>query len=217
MRKIDKTRILSTVYKKWEEELEASQTPHPEYTSSKHKHYQDIVMNLFHCQGGLCAYTEKFLCTPDFYEDKHWKSGKYCSPKPETNGQLDHFDESLKFKTSNPTGTKSWLWDNFFMIDSDTNIKKRDKPVDDILKPDRAGYDPFELLEYNDKMHVYIANTDLSEATQERINNMIDILGINHSSIKTRRKHTITQYKKSKEFDMSFAILEFPTAIEMAT
>jgi len=44
MRKLDKTKILSTVYKNWETLL--IQGEHPVYSSSK-KFYIDIVMNLF--------------------------------------------------------------------------------------------------------------------------------------------------------------------------
>lgn len=55
MRKIDKSKILSTVYKNWEENLEINNQNHPAYDSnaSKFRFYKDIVMNLFHVQGGL--------------------------------------------------------------------------------------------------------------------------------------------------------------------
>ena len=45
MRKIDKSKILSTVYKKWEEALENNQEDHPQY-ESKHRFYTDVIMCL---------------------------------------------------------------------------------------------------------------------------------------------------------------------------
>jgi len=61
MKNIDKSVILSTAYKEWEENLEAKQLPHPAYNSSQGQFYRDIIMNLYHCQNGLCAYTERTL------------------------------------------------------------------------------------------------------------------------------------------------------------
>ena len=49
MKKIDKTNILSTKYKDWEEGLES----HPVYNSSNNKYYKDIVMNLLYVQKGF--------------------------------------------------------------------------------------------------------------------------------------------------------------------
>ena len=50
MRKIDKSTVLSTKYKEWEEDLEVDK--HPKYDSSKNKYYHDIKMSLLHCQNG---------------------------------------------------------------------------------------------------------------------------------------------------------------------
>ncbi len=75
MRKLDKTQILSEIYKKWEEDLEDNNKQHPKYTDSKFrkKFYLDIVMNLFYIQNGLCAYTEQELCDEKFFKKENWQ------------------------------------------------------------------------------------------------------------------------------------------------
>ena len=195
MRKIDKTHIISTKYKEWEESLGQI---HPKYNSSDNKYYYDVVMNLFYCQRGVCAYTEELLCHDDLYDKPQWKNGKYPKEKPEFHGALDHFDPELK-------QTSAWAWDNFFMVQKDINDKhKRDKEVDDILRPDRDGYNPFELLEYDEFSHVFIANTSLEVSIQQRINKMIETLGINHSTSKTKRKkHCNALVEKINDFGIS--------------
>ena len=75
MRKIDKTKILSTEYKKWEEHFEKNNEPHSKYNSIDNKYYNDVVMNLLFCQKGLCAYTEIELCSPDVINEQNWKNG----------------------------------------------------------------------------------------------------------------------------------------------
>jgi hypothetical protein len=125
MRKIDKTCHLSTTYFKWQKELLAGK--HPPYDSSNNKYYTDVITLLLHCQKGLCAYTEQYLCQPQCYEDGHWKDGCYKSDKPEFKGQLEHFNPELK-------KTDAWQWDNFFLADTDVNTKvKGQKKVDSIL------------------------------------------------------------------------------------
>lgn len=194
MQKIDKTRILSTAYKHWEESMADN---HSRYTSSNSPYYYDVVMSLFTCQKGVCAYTERLLCDEQMYDSKNWIEGKYKKVKPEFSGALDHFD-SLKKETL------GWLWDNFFMVDKDVNDKhKRNKPVDDILKPDLPWYDPFTLLEYDTQLHVFIANTTLEEPIQARINNMIEVLGINLSWVVKLRKSHLTKIFPKIEFEIS--------------
>ena len=145
-------------------------------------------MNLFHCQNGLCAYTERRLCPKEYYEVSKWKDGKYLSPPiPQINGQLEHFDESLKSKKADEQGRKDWLWDNFFMVHSDTNTKKGAKSVDVILKPDSPDYDPFKLLAYSPETHLYFAHPDLEKSIQKRVNNMILILGINFGAVQDQQ------------------------------
>jgi hypothetical protein len=209
MRKIDKTTILSTAYKNWEELLEA----HPKYDSSKNKYYYDVVMNLFHCQQGLCAYTEQLLCISDFYDVQHWQDGIYQKPSNwSVKGQLEHFDSTKKKE-------KGWLWDNFFMADTDVNTKiKRSNPVDEILKFDSPDYDEFQLLEYNSMEHIFIANTALDEDSQERINEMLFTLGVNHEPVRTVREKYIESEIRSVLYQIntweSLNIYQFPTAFE---
>lgn len=194
MQKIDKTRILSTAYKHWEESMADN---HSRYTSSNSPYYYDVVMSLLACQKGVCAYTERLLCDEQMYDSKNWLEGKYQKAKPEFSGALDHFDPHKK-------ETLGWLWDNFFMVDKDVNDKhKRNKPVDDILKPDLPWYDPFTLLEYDTQLHVFIANTTLEEPIQARINNMIEVLGINLSWVVKLRKSHLTKIFPKIEFEIS--------------
>ena len=194
MQKIDKTFILSSEYKQWEESMRETHTP---YNSSNNKYYYDVVMNLLHCQKGVCAYTKMSLCDEKYYKEEYWKDGKYIISKPEFMGALDHFNPALK-------KGKGWLWDNLFVVQKDINDKaKRNRPVDDILKPDSVMYDPFSLLEYDEKVHVFIANTDLEESLQVRINDMIEILGINLSWVVKLRKSHLTKIFPKIEFEIS--------------
>lgn len=210
MKRIDKSVILSTAYKKWEENLEAHQCPHPAYNSSKGMFYHDIIMNLYHCQNGLCAYTERTLVLTGL-ENHCWnQEGRYSADLPSHFGELEHFDESLK-------SNKGWLWDNLFMVDGKINRKKSSREINNILKPDLPEYDPFALLSYDHEKHIFFANTqniDLTEEDIKSINDMIDILGINY--IKDWRRKEITSRIKAIEFDLEPAPLtEYPTAFEM--
>ena len=96
MRKIDKSTILSKVYKAWEQDLENKQKHHPAYNSSKFSFYKDIVMNLYYCQNGLCAYTEKAILLSGLEAENWSEEGKYEGEIPSHYGELEHFDESLK-------------------------------------------------------------------------------------------------------------------------
>src|ERR1700733_6423585 len=108
MRRIVKDCNLSTKYSEWQRQLEADGKDHEPY-SSRHKFYLDVVMNLYHCQGGLCAYTEMLLCAKDLYAVGRWLDGVYARGPgkggPQVFGELDHFDSSLK-------KSKGWLWTN---------------------------------------------------------------------------------------------------------
>ena len=222
MRKINKTCNLSTVYRTWEEGLENTGTNHPKYTNSttRNSHYQDIKMQLYNCQGGLCAYTEMRLCPKKYYDSTNWENGKYVTAleKGIGRGQLDHFDESLKSKKNDVNGIKDWLWDNFFMVDSDVNtVVKRALPVDPILKPDNPDYDPFVLMDYDVDTHIFIPNSDLDEATQKIIKSSIEALGIN-TVYSQRRNYIMKEMQlislEEKSFD-EIEIDEFPTSFEM--
>jgi hypothetical protein len=217
MKKLNKQCHLSSCYRNWEQTFEQQDLDHPPYSSSSGEYYYDIVMNLFHCQCGLCAYTEMRLCSTDVYDEANWKGGRYINcnhpERPAFFGQLDHFDSRLK-------GNKGWLWDNFFMVETNINTKvKRSRSVDPILKPDNPDYDPYERLEYNERLHVFIANVKLPSADQVNINNIILALGINYDPVLDRRRKFINILLKEIEFGIStwdsVVVDEFPTAFEM--
>lgn len=219
MRKINKTCDNSTDYKTWEEDLELHETLHPKYNSSKGKYYWDIVMQLFKCQKGLCAYTEQELCDEELFRDDLWEDGCYKNPPAEDNrfGQLEHFDESLKSKKGDEFGRKDWLWKNLFMVHSDINRRKGTQQVDEILKPDTVDYAPFRLLEYDPEIHVFIPNQNLSSEISERVQQMIVILRINNVSAIRRKflmKHFV--FARTQPVPLGQIIPEqFPTSFEM--
>ena len=215
MKKIEKKCNLSSVYKEWEEQFEKNKFNHPTYNSSKNEFYWDVVMNLFHCQEGLCAYTEMRICNKKYLDDKIWVSGKYNlkAGKPEIAGQLEHFDRSLK-------PNKGWLWDNLFMVETNVNTKvKLISEVDVLHKPDSKGYDEFNLLEYNSKMNIFIANTSLNKVKQNRINKMIITLGLNFDPVKEQRRIYLEDKLKMIELKVedweTINIEQFPTAFKM--
>ncbi|MFN0034860.1 MAG: hypothetical protein ACKVUS_07335 [Saprospiraceae bacterium] len=216
MRKIDKTIILSTAYKEWEEDLENRDVPHPAYNSSQNKFYTDVVMNLLYCQQGLCAYTEVQLCPAKYLTPEYWENGRY-KPKNHlkpNDGSLEHFDEKLKHKPSDPASQqKDWLWSNFFVIHTDRNTQKNTKPIDYILKPDEVGYDPFALFDYSNEEHEFLPKNDgsLDDETRQRIRGMLDTLGINFPNLVDRRRHTINY---ALGFGLDHLENQFPTAFE---
>lgn len=221
MKKINKKQQLSTVYKKWENDLEEKNTDHPKYISSKGEYYIDIVMDLLRCQNGLCAYTEVQLCPIEFLTDNKWVKGRYKEniDGKVHNGQLEHFDESLKWKEKSEKTTtdnnvihqkKDWLWSNFFMVDSDTNNRKSTKAVDYIVKPDLDNYDPFILFDYSLITHMFTPNTDLTKTEQNRIRAMIEVLGINFSNVVDKRRQVLT---RTVNYPL-ISEIQFPTAVE---
>jgi hypothetical protein len=196
MRKINKSKILSTVYKKWEEALENNQEDHPQYEST-HRFYTDVMMNLYHIQDGLCAYTEKkILANEHAYTQENWVAGRCKIVKPNHLGQLEHFDPKLKTQ-------QAWLWDNLFMVLNEVNHRKSDKDTDPILKADLPNYDPYELLDYDFEKHIFFANVKsgkLNQSEIDRINNMIDVLGLNF--VKDWRKPYVSKRIKALELGM---------------
>ncbi|MEZ4888686.1 MAG: hypothetical protein R3E32_28430 [Chitinophagales bacterium] len=219
MRKIDKKCSLSIRYKKWEEGLEAKNKKHPKIDTST-KRYADVVMQLFHCQDGLCAYTERRLCDSIHYEATKWKEGKYASSRPKRGieGDLEHFDEKLKAKKKDKEGIKDWLWDNLFVVHPHINQNvKGSKSIDKILKPDREDYDPFELLDYDEEEHVYRPKKTLSKEDFQRVETMIETLGINHF-YNIRRDYLAEKLdfiQRGINSWEDFLIDRFPTAFEM--
>jgi len=209
MRNIDKTKILSSQYKKWEEEFAKRHQKHDDYNSSQNIYYIDVVMNLLHVQMGLCAYTERRLCKLDLLDEKNWMSGKYSNRHPEIFGQLDHFNPKLKKENG-------WLWDNFFFIDTDINTKVKGKmDVDTILKPDTKEYNVEKLMEYDQESHLFIPQSDLDDKMQARIKNMILKLGINFDAVVDARKEYLEDKLAQKRFGFDVTINQYPTAFQM--
>jgi hypothetical protein len=210
MRKIDKSVILSTKYREWLEELNKSNKPHP---SSSDTYYCDVVMNLLYCQKGVCAYTEKFLCGRDLLTVEHWQDGKYVKNSresmPEKMGELEHFDPSLKEK-------KYWEWDNLFVILEAVNLRKSNKEVYEILKPDSRDYDPFKLLAYDYETHRFVVNPDIKDPDQiYRVTAMIKTLGLNFGSVKSEREEFFGEVRFDRGYSLPSRIYQFFTAYEM--
>jgi hypothetical protein len=210
MQKIDKTNRLSANYEKWEKDLEDNNKPHDKYTSSNHRFYYDIVMNLLYCQNGLCAYTEVSLCDEDEYKATNWINGAYHKTWRDApyDGQLEHFDESLKSKKNDEQGKKDWLWDNLFMVETNVNLKKSTHKVNSIFKPDQPDYSPDKYLTYSKVLHKFLPKDDLSESLKQEVNAMLVILGINRRNIVKRRAKALQSY-----FEYGCPYDEFPTAI----
>ena len=214
MKKIDKSKILATVYKEWLDKLTNDGVDHPGYNSSKGEFYLDIVANLLWIQDGLCAYSEQFLFDQNELSAENWEEGRYGKGKFEFYGHLEHYDETLKTK-------KGWLWSNLFVVQADINNKKGAKPVMYALKPDLDDYDPFYLLEYNFKEHKFIPNSEREFDLQERILKDVNTLGLNFQPLAQERKEVLNFLieevrLKNKTLDEARKSLrEYFTAFEM--
>jgi len=210
MRKIDKSTILSTQYKEWEEGLEPNK--HPAYNSSNNKYYHDIKMSLLYCQKGLCAYTEQLLCPNSYIDIANWDEEKYIKAltsedKNAIQGDLEHFDESLKPKNA-------WLWDNLFIVATHNNCRiKGRKPVKSILKPDSKDYDPYKYLTFDSEEGIFGANGALSETDREDVEYMIKTLGLN--CIADDRKRQIKQWLDMRDMGMHVEAYRYITAWNM--
>jgi len=207
MRKIDKTKILSTQYKKWVDRLNRDKVEHPK----KRTYYNDVMMNLLHCQKGVCAYTEMIICNPELLAEENWKNGRYKSKKVDRLGSLEHFDPRLK-------KDKYWEWDNLFAISLDINVKKGAQEVDDILKPDSPQYDPFKLLEYNERTHLFVPHRDIEDMDlRERIKRMLKVLQVNQNTVCYHRKTFFYRIAWQDEVNIEPEINCFFTAYQMVT
>ncbi|MFY7911456.1 MAG: hypothetical protein ACOVO2_17970 [Emticicia sp.] len=212
MQKIDKNydEILSTKYKSWVDNLEKQGQKHPESRT----YYDDVVMDLYRCQRGVCAYTEMFICPSSLYHKTNWKEGKYeISDEAEFKrtdhfGDLEHFNPDLK-------SNQYWLWDNFFMIHSKINGLKSNKAIVSYLKPDLADYSPEKYFEYDDVTHRFIPNTDIEdEIKRSEIQRMIDeILFLNHGVVRNERESFINEIKQKIKFGSTYKIDRFFTAV----
>jgi hypothetical protein len=207
MRKIDKTRILSTEYKKWVDELNCKEEKHP---SESKRFKKDVMMNLLHCQKGVCAYTEMFLCDFNLITEDNWENGRYRLRKPQRFGELEHFDPKLK-------KNKFWEWENLFVVHADINRLKGVQEVDDILKPDSPVYDPMVLLKYDIDFHVFYPHPSIKNKTiRERIRRMIKILQINYGPVRSKRRKFLKMVFELREFAQTVEVGCFFTAYQMA-
>lgn len=213
MQKIDKNynNILSTKYKKWVDDLEKNNKKHPESRT----YYDDIVMELYRCQKGVCAYTERFICPPSLYQSDNWIDGN-CKISSENEfkrvdhaGQLEHFDHHLK-------DNQYWLWDNLFMIDSTINSRKSSKDIVYYLKPDSEGYSPEKYFDYDEETHRFIPNTDLDIEKKTEIKDMIDnVFYLNHGVILNDRRDFIKEFRTKINNKSDYKFDRFFTATKM--
>jgi hypothetical protein len=208
MQKIDKSQILSTNYKTWHNSLGDN---HPTYNSSNNKYYNEIKMCLLHCQKGLCAYTEEMLCDEKYFDISNWQNGKYTPltqiQKNEIQGDLEHFDESLKTQ-------KAWLWDNLFIVDTYINCRvKHTKAIKNILKPDSSTYDPYKYLDFNYETGVFFPNINLTQQEKDDVAYMIEVLGIN--CFFSQRKKQLQEWKDRIDVGLNVQPYRFITAWNM--
>lgn len=211
MRKIDKNydQILSIKYKTWVDTLEINGTKHP----LSRTYYDDVAMELYKCQKGVCAYTERWICPTQLYDCKLWVDGKYTSlhndeyQRVDHAGEMDHFDPQLK-------ENQYWLWSNLFMIDATINSRKGNQPVITYLKPDLDDYSPEKYFEYDEDTHRFVPHTDLDKEKRADIQYMIDhVLLLNHGVIRNDRRDFINEVKQKKKNNSTIKIDRFFTAL----
>ena len=122
-------------------------------------------------------------------------------------GDLDHFDESLKTD-------KAWSWDNFFVVATHVNCRiKGSQSVDSILKPDDINYDPNKYLAFDFEAGVFIAKITLSAKIKTKVVDMIEILGIN--CVAPQRKKYLQLLKTKQELLGNVTTNEYSTAWSM--
>lgn len=202
--------IFSKRYQAWVDKLELESKKHPDSRT----YYDDIVMDLYRCQKGVCAYTEMFICPPNLYSEPNWVDGKYIISEPEEYkrtdhlGELEHFNPALK-------SNQYWLWSNFFMIHSTINGLKSNKPVLDFLKPDLDDYQPEKHFDYDESTHRFIPNTEIEdENIRLQIQKMIDeVLFLNHGVVRLERENFIKSIKQKIEFKSEYKVDRFFTSV----
>jgi hypothetical protein len=210
MRKIDKTKIISTRYHTWLGKVNAKGAIHNKnYTY----YYDDVVMNLYNCQEGVCAYTEMHICIPELYKSDNWINGKYKLPatgikRNDHFGELDHYDPSDKTE-------HYWNWDNLFMIHAKVNSIKTNNPIVPYLKPDLPAYSAEKYFDYDVETHRFIPNTDIDDNNiVKEIQEMIDdVLCLNHGVVRNERRDFINNLLSKRERGEPLVIDRFFTSV----
>ncbi len=207
MRSLDKQLRFAQAYRLWQNE-----NPSHPYDSSKNPFHKDVLTELLILQDGLCAYTEFRLVSKeqlDAYQSGFISGKQTVAPQTKAMAHLDHFDNTKKEKNG-------WSWENFFAVFGPINEDKGSKPIDPLMKPDREGYDPTELLEYDENFHFFIPNPKRNPKEQETIRKMILVLGLNNPTIIIhRRKELIEAIRRQKWFGTPAEVDQFPTAFAM--
>ncbi len=217
MKKIDKSSRLSSKYHKW---ISKGVKIPKEYYSS-HKYYKDIIVNLLHCQGGICAYTECRLIDEKKLKQilTYFDKGKYTGPTP-IQPDIEHFCSIVKEK-------KPWVWANLFVVHLYINrdikrvreaklIKETGKGVKGFLKPDHKNYSPFDYLEYDYDEHRFDPLFDLDDDLAQDVINMIDVLGLNNDYILMLRREYISTQIENLIDGKNVKINQFYTSYKMA-
>ncbi len=207
MKKVIKEIQFATKYQEWL----AKNEPHGNYTSSNGEYYHDIIAELLVVQQGLCAYTEhKLVSSEQLATLKNgFSNGKFDKTKYNIEApiHLEHFNKDLK-------PTRCWLWDNLFVVFSVINGRgvKGTKPVDGILKPDTATYNPFTLLSYDRKEHKFYPAFDLDKGNAQRVTSMINTLGLNYGYIVNLRRDYLENVLVAHSEENPQSVYQFPTA-----
>jgi len=216
MRKIDKSpeTILSTKYKAWLDKLKASVGEHP---ADYRYYYDDVVMNLYRCQKGVCAYTERHLCTPALYDAANWVNGRPKIPDEADYNRKDHSGEMDHFDPEDKKG-RYWNWDNLFMIDAAINGLKSNKRVIHYLMPGLPDYSPEKYFDFDPETGKFYPNTDIENPdTINEIEYMIkEVLYLNHPQIKHIRDNYHKMLKFLKKDGKPIIVDEFFTSVKWA-
>ncbi len=209
MRKLDKKIQFSEAYKNWQEAY-----PDHAYDSSKNPFYKDVMTELLIVQDGLCAYTEFRLVDRaqlEIYKQGFVEGKLTLDPGTKAMAHLEHFDPKVK-------ESQAWHWGNLFAVFGPINEDKGTKAIDPLMKPDRDGYDPAELLTYDSELHFFYPNRNRSLEEQEIIRRMILVLGINNPTIMLhRRKELVTALRKHRWLGEKVEVDQFPTAFAFLT
>jgi hypothetical protein len=212
MRKIDKAadKIVSTKYKAWVDKLDAAGTEH----GNSRTYYDDVAMNLYKCQLGVCAYTEMFICPHQLYDDANWEKGRYKIPPGGEYSRIDHLGEMDHYDPQDKK-LRYWNWDNLFMIHAKINGIKSNESVVSYLKPDLAAYSPQKYFDYDDQTHRFVPNTDIEdEVTVAEIQHMIDkVLYLNHGVVRNERRNYINSLKDKRKRGEEIIVDRFFTSV----